>query len=156
MLGQALSKAEGKGRVTGMALYNNKGDLMAGCAMAVDGGGDGYGYDLAVNPRKNVLLTSSFTGYDNYMRSLGEVVKDPEAMKRFGNTMLLWDLKAMKPQKVFSVPGAPLEIRWSLKPGDNPAVAASALTSKIWLVKQDARGEWQAEGGATIGDPAKM
>ena len=156
MLVQALSNSKDKGGVTGMALYNNKGDFITSYAMPVGGGGDGYGYDLAVNPRKNVLLTSSFTGYDNYMRSLGEVVKDPEAMKRFGNTMVLWDLKAMKPQKVFSVPGAPLEIRWSLKPGDNWAVAATALTSKIWLVKQDARGEWQAKDVATIGDPAKI
>ena len=129
MLVQALSNTRDKGGVTGMALYNNKGDFITSYAMPVDNGGDGYGYDLAVNPRKNVLLTSSFTGYNNYMRSLGEVVKDPEAMKRFGNTMVLWDLKAMKPQKVFSVPGAPLEIRWSLKPGDNWAVAATALTS---------------------------
>src|SRR3989442_9248321 len=90
------------------------------------------------------------------MPFLGKVVKDPEAMKRFGNTMVLWDLKAMKPQKVFSVPGAPLEIRWSLKPGDNWAVAATALTSKIWLVKQDAKGEWQAKDVATIGDPAQI
>jgi len=156
MLVQALSNARDKGGVTGMALYNNKGDFITSYAMPVDNGGDGYGYDLAVNPRKNVLLTSSFTGYNNYMRSLGEVVKDPEAMKRFGNTMLIWDLKAMKPQKVFSVPGAPLEIRWSLKPGDNWAVAATALTSKIWLVKQDAKGEWQAKDVATIGDPTKI
>src|SRR2546428_548536 len=127
MLVQALSNAKDKGGVTGMALYNNKGDFIA-----------------------------SYAGYNNYMRSLGEVVKDPEAMKRFGNTMVLWDLKAMKPQKVFSVPGAPLEIRWSLKPGDNWAVAATALTSKIWLVKQDAKGEWQAKDVATIGDPAKI
>ena len=68
-------------------------------------GGDGYGYDLAVNAKKNVLLTSSFTGYANYMRPIGELIKDKEAMKRFGNTMVLWDLKAMKPQKIFSVPG---------------------------------------------------
>src|SRR5258708_35317691 len=139
-----------------MPLYQNQGDLITSYAMPVDGGGDGYGYDLAVNPRKNVLLTSSFTGYNNYMRSLGEVVKDPEAMKRFGNTMGLWDLKAMKPQKVFSVPGAPLEIRWSLKPGDNWAVAATALTSKIWLVKQDAKGEWQAEERGARGSPGQI
>ena len=43
----------------------------------------------------------------------------------------------MKPKKVFSVPGAPLEIRWSLKAGDNWAVTAAALTSKLWLIKQD-------------------
>ena len=109
-----------------------------------------------MNAKKNVLLTSSFTGYANYMRPIGELINDKEAMKRFGNTMVLWDLKAMKPQKVFSVPGAPLEIRWSLNPRDNWAVTATALTSKIWLVKQDAAGEWQAKEVATIGDPAKI
>jgi len=87
---------------------------------------------------------------------LGKLVKDGEAMKRFGATMVAWDVKAMKPQKIFSVPGAPLEIRWSLNAGDNWAVTASALTSKIWLIKQDAAGEWQAKDVATIGDPAKI
>ena len=156
MLVQALSNAKDKGGVTGMALYNNKGGFITSYAMPVEDGGDGYGYDLAVNPRKNVLLTSSFTGHDNYMRPLGELIKDSAAMKRFGNTMVLWDLKAMKPKKVFSVPGAPLEIRWSLNSADNWAVAATALTSKIWLIEQDSKGEWQARDVATIGDPAKI
>ena len=156
MLVQALSNNKDKGGVTGMALYNNKGDFITSYSMPVENGGDGYGYDLAVNPTKNVLLTSSFTGHVNYMRPLGDIIKDPAAMKLFGNTMVLWDLKAMKPKKVFSVPGAPLEIRWSLKPGDSWAVTATALTSKIWLVKQDSKGEWQAKDVATIGDPAKI
>src|SRR6266705_3212890 len=103
--------------------------------MPATGGGDGYGYDIAINPQKNALLTSSFTGRKNYMRNLGELVKDAEAMKRFGNTMAVWDLKAMKPKKILSVPGAPLEIRWSLKDGDTWAITATALTSKLWLIK---------------------
>lgn len=70
--------------------------------------------------------------------------------------MVLWDLKSMKPKKVFSVPGAPLEIRWSLNEGENWAITASALTSKLTLVKQDDKGEWQAKEVATIGDPAKI
>jgi len=156
MLVQALSNYKDKGGTTGIALYNNRGEFITSYAMPADGGGDGYGYDLAVNPRKNALLTSSFTGYANYMRPLGDLVKDAEAMKRFGSTMVLWDLKAMKPKKIFSVPGAPLEIRWSLKAGDNWAVTAAALTSKIWLVKQDSKGDWQAKEVATIGDPAKI
>src|SRR6266852_7322153 len=138
MLIQALSNTKDKGGVTGMALYNNKGGFIASYPMPTDGGGDGYGYDLAVNPKKNVLLTSSFTGYTNYMRPLGELIKDGEAMKKFGNTMVLWDLKAIKPTKVLAVPGAPLEIRWALNPKDNWAITAAALTSKLWLVKQDA------------------
>jgi selenium-binding protein 1 len=156
MVVQALSNAKDKGGATGMAVYNNKGEFITSYAMPVDNGGDGYGYDLAVNPKKNVMLTSSFAGYANYMRPLGELIKDPEAMKHFGNTMVQWDLKAMKPKKVFSVPGAPLEIRWSLEPGDNWAVTATALTSKIWLIKQDGKSEWQAKEVATIGDPSKI
>ncbi len=102
------------------------------------------------------MLTSSFTGWNNYMMDLGKLVKDGEAMKRFGNTMAVWDVKAMKPQQVLAVPGAPLEIRWSLKDGENWAVTATALTSKLWLIKQDAQGKWQAKDVATIGDPAKI
>ena len=155
MLVQALSNTKDKGGVTGMAVYNNNGTYITSYPMPTDNGGDGYGYDLAVNPKKNVLLTSSFTGYANYMRPLGDLVKDAEAMKKFGNTMVMWDLKAMKPKKVFSVPGAPLEIRWSLKSGDNWAITAAALTSKLWLVKET-KGEWQAKEVGTIGDPAKI
>jgi len=73
-----------------------------------------------------------------------------------GTTMVVWDLKAMKPKKVLSVPGAPLEIRWSLKDGDTWAITASALTSKLWLVKPDASGEWQAKEVAVIGDPTQI
>jgi selenium-binding protein 1 len=156
MLVQALSNTKDKGGQTGMALYNNKGQFIASYAMPTEGGGDGYGYDLAVNPKKNVLLTSSFTGYTNYMRPIGELIKDGEAMKKFGNTMVLWDLKAMKPNKVLSVPGAPLEIRWSLNPKDNWAITATALTSKLWLVRQDGKGDWVAKEVGTIGDPAKI
>jgi selenium-binding protein 1 len=156
MLVQALSNAKDRGGVTGMALYSNKGELIAKYAMPTTEGGDGYGYDVAINPRKNVLLTSSFTGSANYMMELGKLVQNPEAMKRFGNTMVVWDLKAMTPKKVLAVPGAPLEIRWSLKEGDDWAITASALTSKLWLVRPDASGEWQANEVATIGDPAKI
>ena len=155
MVVQALSNTKDKGGVTGMVLYNNKGDFVASYPMPTDGGGDGYGYDLAVNPKRNILLTSSFTGYNNYMRPLGDLVKDAEAMKKFGGTMVAWDLKAMKPKKVFAVPGAPLEIRWSLNPVDNWAITAAALTSKLWLIKEE-KGEWQAKEVGTIGDPAKI
>ena len=155
MLVQALSNTQDKGGRTGMALYNNQGKFLASYAMPTEGGGDGYGYDLAVNPRKNLLLTSSFSGYANYMRPIGELTKDGEAMKKFGATMVAWDLKAMKPTKVFSVPGAPLEIRWSLNPKDNWAITATALTSKLWLVRQEGQ-EWVAKEVGTIGDPSKI
>jgi selenium-binding protein 1 len=160
MLVGNLSNVADKGGVTGLAVYNNKGDFVAKYDMPTSVieqiRGDGYGYDIAVNPAKNALLTSSFTGWNNYMRDLREVVKDPEAMKHFGNTMVMWNLKTMEPEKILAVPGAPLEIRWALPEGQNWAITASALTSKLWLIKRDARGVWQAKDVATIGDPAKI
>jgi selenium-binding protein 1 len=155
-----LSNVADKGGVTGMAVYNNKGDFVAKYEMPTSAinkiKGDGYGYDIAVNPAKNVLLTSSFTGWNNYMRDLGEVVKDPEAMKHFGSTMVIWNLKTMEPEQILAVPGAPLEIRWALPEGQNWAITAAALTSQLWLVKRDAGGSWAAKDVAAIGDPAKI
>src|SRR5260370_26605437 len=160
MLIGSLSNVADKGGVTGMAVYNNKGDFVAKYDMptsTIKGiKGDGYGYDIAVNPAKNALLTSSFAGWNNYMRDLGEVVKDPEAMKHFGNTMVMWNLKTMVPEQILAVPGAPLEIRWALPEGQNWAITAAALTSQLWLVKRDPHRSWTAKHVATIGDPAKI
>jgi selenium-binding protein 1 len=151
-----LSNTKDKGGVTGMAVYSNRGDYVASYPMPVAKGGDGYGYDIAINPQRNALLTSSFAGYENYMRALGEVVNDPAAMKKFGNTMVVWNLKSMEPKQVLAVPGGPLEIRWSLNPGDDWAVTASALTSKIWLIRPAKGGNWEAKDVANIGDPSKI
>jgi selenium-binding protein 1 len=155
MLVGNLSNTADKGGVTGMAVYNNRGEYVSKVAMPTGDGGDGYGYDIAINPRRNALLTSSFAGYRNYMRPLGELIKDAEAMKNFGNTMVVWDLKALEPRQVLSVPGGPLEIRWSLAKGDDWAITAAALTSKLWLVKRDGD-KWAAREVATIGDPSKI
>jgi methanethiol oxidase len=156
MLVQFLSNAQDHGGVTGMAAFTNKGDFIRSYPMPLGSGGDGYGYDIGINPQQNVMLTSSFTGWNNYMMDLGKLVQDPQAMQHFGQTMVVWDLKAMEPKSIFNVPGAPLEIRWSLKEGDNWAVTATALTSSIWLIKQDAGGVWQAKAVGTIGDPSKI
>ena len=156
MLVGNLSNVKDKGGVTGMAVFNNKGDFVSSVPMPTSDGGDGYGYDIAINPSRNALLTSSFAGNKNYMRPLGELIKDGEAMKNFGNTMVVWDLKALKPKQVLAVPGGPLEIRWSLAKGDNWAITAAALTSKLWLVKPEKNGKWVAREVATIGDPSKI
>ncbi|MBS0365367.1 MAG: selenium-binding protein [Proteobacteria bacterium] len=160
MLICALSNTHDKGGVTGLALYNNKGGFISRHPLPTGmvGGvqGDGYGYDVAVNPARNVLLTSSFAGWNNYMRDLPALIKDPAAMKHFGNTMVVWNLKSLQPTQVLSVPGAPLEIRWSLAPGDNWAITATALTSKLWLIAPGKDGSWGAHDVGTIADPAKV
>jgi len=152
----ALSNTKSHDGVTGLAVYNNKGAFLSSHPIPTAQGGDGYGYDVAINPKKNVLLTSSFTGHNNYMRDLGDLIKDSEAMKHFGNTMVVWNLKSFEPEKIFNVPGAPLEIRWSLKEGDDWAITAAALTSKLWLIRHDADDQWQAKEVGVIGDPSKI
>jgi selenium-binding protein 1 len=156
MLVQFLSNSKDHGGVTGMAVFTNKGDLVRTYDMLRGKDADGYGYDIAINPKRNAMLSSSFTGWNNYMMDFGKMLQDKQAMQRFGQTMVLWDAKAMQPKQVFNVPGSPLEIRWSLNAGDNWAVTATALTSKLWLIKQDGSGEWHAKAVADIGDPAKV
>jgi selenium-binding protein 1 len=156
MIVGALSNAQDHGGRTGMATYTNSGKLVSTTMMPTNDGADGFGYDLAINPNKNAMLTTSFTGWNNYMMDLGKLIKDPEAMKHFGNTSVMWDYKSMKPIKQFVTPGAPLEARWSFKQGDNWAVTTTALTSKVYTYMQDDKGEWQQYDAGTIGDPSKI
>jgi selenium-binding protein 1 len=164
MLISGLSNTEGDGR-TALVEYSNDGDYLATHWLPTPANpqgasgaerADGYGYDARVLPRRNVMLTSSFTGHDNYMRPLAEVVSDPEAMQRFGNTMVLWDFHARKPRQVFEVPGAPLEVRWAWGEDHNYAFTTTALTSQIWLIHEVEPGTWKAEAVAEVGDPAAM
>jgi selenium-binding protein 1 len=164
MLISALSNKDKSGR-TALVEYSNEGDYIATHWMPTAANpqgalnaekADGYGYDARVLPRRNVMLSSSFTGWQNYMRPLGELVKDADAMKAFGGTMVLWDFHARKPRQVFEVPGVPLEVRWAWGEDHNYAFTSTALTSKIWLVKEDKDGKWHAQPVAEIGDPSKM
>lgn len=160
MLVPGLSNAKDKSGRTAIVEYSNEGKHVATHWMPTDARpqgahiekmADGYGYDARVLPRKNVMLSASFTGWKNYMRPFGELVQDAEAMKHFGQTMTLWNFHTRQPRKVFHVPGAPLEIRWAWGPKHNYAFTATALTSKLWLVFEDARGEWQASEVGHIG-----
>jgi selenium-binding protein 1 len=164
MLIPSLSNKDGTGRAA-LVEYSNDGTYITTNWLPTDNEtkgakvdkiADGYGYDARVLPRKNVMLSSSFTGIENYMRPLGELMKDNEAMKKFGQSMVLWDFHARQPKKVFHVPGVPLEIRWAWGPYNNYAFTSTALTSKIWLVYEDQGGEWKAKEVADIGDPSKL
>jgi selenium-binding protein 1 len=81
-----------------------------------------------------------------------QITADPEAMKHFGQTMVMWDFHTRQPKKVFQVPGAPLEIRWAWGDKHNYAFTATALGSKLWLVSEDEHGDWQAKDIAPIGE----
>jgi len=166
MMVTGLSNDKDHGGRTALVEYTNSGDFISTHWMPTDadlGGAvktgdfaDGYGYDVRVLPRRNVMITSSFTGWNNYMANLGKVMGDAEAMKRFGNTVIVWDLHARKPKKIFDVPGAPLEIRCAWGPLHDYCFTTTALTSKIWLIYEDDSGEWQAEAVADIGDAAQI
>ncbi len=156
-----LSNAKDKSGRTALVEYSNEGDYIAthwlptkdkpGGADAGAEFADGYGYDARVSPRKNVLLTTSFTGFKNYTREFGDLVKDAEAMKQFGGSMVLWNFHTRQPRKVFKVPGAPLEIRWAWGETHNHAFTATALGSRLWLCYEEGRDDWQAKEVATIG-----
>jgi selenium-binding protein 1 len=166
MIITGLSNSKDHGGRTALVEYTNDGDYVATYWLPTDSNlqgavktgkyADGYNYDVRALPRRNLMLTTSFTGWSNYMMDFGKMLGDKEAMKRFGNTMVQWDLHARKPKKVFDVPGAPLEIRCAWEPTHNYCFSTTALTSKIWLVHEDKAGEWQAKEVADIGDPSKV
>ena len=165
MLIGGLSNAKDKTGRTAIVEYTNEGRYITTHWMPTDAEprgaviekvADGYGYDARVLPRKNVMFTTSFTGWSNYMRNIGEVLQDPEAMKRFGQTAAVWNFHTRQPKKVFHVPGAPLEVRVAWGPTHNYAFTTTALASQIWLIHEDERGEWQAKAVADIGDPKKI
>lgn len=167
MLVTALSNNKDNGGRTAMVEYTNEGEYISTYWMPTDGDlqgakkngkyADGYNYDVRALPRRNVIFTTSFTGWSNYMMDFGKMLKDPEAMKRFGNTVVRWDLHTRKPKEIFDVPGAPLELRCAWQPSNNWCVTTTALTSKIWLIWEDEKtNTWHADPVADIGDPASI
>ena len=161
MMITGLSNNKDHGGRTALVEYTNDGDYVATYWVPTDDDlqgavksgnyADGYNYDVRVLPRRNAMFTSSFTGWSNYMMDFGKMLKDEEAMKRFGNTVVVWNLHTRKPKKVLDVPGAPLEIRCAWQPDHNYCFTTTALTSKLWVIYEDDNGEWQAKAVADIG-----
>ena len=150
MLITGLSNAKDHAGKTALVEYNNEGKFIQTVWLPEHAE---YGYDARVQPRLNRMLTSSFTGWNNYMTELGKVMNDPEAAKHFGNTMVVWDFHARKPIQTLEVKGAPLEIRWALQPRHNYAFTTAALTSKIWLIEQQDDGTFKASAVADVANP---
>ncbi len=166
MLITGLSNNKDHGGRSAQVEYTNEGEWVATHWMPTDDDlrgstkagefADGYNYDARVQPRLNAMLSTSFTGWTNYMMDFGKMLKDEEAMKRFGKTVVLWDLHSRQPKQVFDVPGAPLEVRWAWGADHDYAFTSAALTSQLWLVERAADGAWSAKAVADIGDPAKV
>ena len=166
MMLTGLSNNKDHGGRTALVEYSNAGQYVATHWMPTDSDlngaiktgqiADGYGYDVRALPRRNAMFTSSFTGWSNYMMDFGKMLNDPEAMKQFGGTVVQWDLHARQPKKIFDVPGSPLEIRCAWEENHNYCFTTTALTSKIWLIHENEKGDWQASEVADIGDPSKI
>ncbi|MFK8068946.1 MAG: selenium-binding protein SBP56-related protein [Gammaproteobacteria bacterium] len=167
MIITGLSNNQDHGGRTALVEYTNHGEYIGTYWMPTDDNlqgatksgklADGYGYDIRALPRRNIMLTSSFTGWSNYMMDFGKMLGDSEAMKRFGNTMVVWDLHSRKPKQVLDVPGAPLEVRCAWGAENNYCFTTTALTSQIVLIEEDmAGGEWKATNVADIGNPADI
>jgi selenium-binding protein 1 len=161
-----LSNNRDHGGRTALVEYTDKGEHVATYWMPTDDNlmgaektgkyADGYNYDVRFMPRLDTMITSSFTGWSNYMMDFGKMLKDEQAMKRFGNTVIVWRLSDRKPIKIFDVPGAPLELRWALQPEHDYCFTTTALTSKIWLIHRNDKGDWNATEVADIGDPSQI
>jgi methanethiol oxidase len=166
MLIAGLSNNRDHGGRTALVEYSNAGKYLETYwlptkdqpqgAVGAEQFGDGYGYDVRALPRRNALLTSSFTGWSNYMMDMGKMLQDKAAMQRFGNTVVVWNLHSRKPKQVLNVAGAPLELRCAWQPNHDYCFTSAALTSKLWLLHADSEGKWQASAVADIGEPAKI
>jgi methanethiol oxidase len=149
MLISALSNSKDNGGRTGLAEYTNEGKFIRTIWMPAEAP---YGYDVRVNINLNRMLTSSFAGKKNYMRPVGELLKDAEAMKQFGDSVVVWDFHARKPLQVLRVPGAPLELRWALLPNHHYAFTSTALTGQLVLIYRQDDGTWATKNIAEIGN----
>jgi selenium-binding protein 1 len=96
-----------------------------------------YGYDVAVKPDLNRMVTSSFTTPDNYKKPFPKM-----DLKKFGNQLVFWDFRERKPLQTLKAGAAPLECRWSLKEGANHGFTNCAFDDSIWVWEGDKDGKY--------------
>jgi selenium-binding protein 1 len=126
MLISFLGSAEG-GLPAGLAEFTNDGQFIR----RIEQPGDApYGYDVAVKPQRNRMVTSSFAPMRNYAKPLAEM-----NMEDFGNEMIVWDFKERRPLQVGKAGKAPLEVRWSLKDDAKHGYTNCALDNSLWMFR---------------------
>lgn len=142
MLISFLGAADG-GLPTGMAEFTNAGKFIR----RIDNPKDApYGYDVAIKPGLNRMVSSSFTPLRNYKKPLAQM-----DLKDFGSEMVVWDFKERKPLQVGKAGLAPLEVRWSLKPENNYGFTNCAFDNSIWLFRGRADGSYEFKKVAQTG-----
>lgn len=135
--------AKDGGLPAGLAEFTNDGRFLRRIDQPADAP---YGYDVAVKPELNRMVTSSFTPMSNYRRPFKEM--DP---KGFGNQMVIWDFRQRKPLQVGTAGAAPLEVRWSLKRDANHGFTNCALDNSLWLFRGGADGTYTFRKAADTG-----
>src|SRR5947207_1833250 len=113
------------GLPAGLAEFNNDGTFIRTLALPE---GAPYGYDVAINPERNRMVTSAFTPPENYRKPLAKM-----DLKHFGNKLVVWDFRARRPLQSLTTGLSPLECRWSLRPGANHGYCNCALDDSIWV-----------------------
>jgi selenium-binding protein 1 len=124
MLISFLSSKDG-GLPAGLAEFTNDGKFVRKLEQPKDAP---YGYDVAVKPDLNRMVTSSFTYYNNYKNPLAKM-----DLKKFGNDLLVWDFRERKVIQKLKAGAAPLECRWSRKEGANHGFTNCAFDNSIWV-----------------------
>jgi selenium-binding protein 1 len=133
-----LSYLGGKdgGTPAGLAEFSNDGKFLRKFVLPENAP---YGYDVAINPKLNRMVTSSFTPPENYRKPLAKM-----DLKRFGDKLLVWDFRARKVLATLKTGPAPLECRWSRKEGANHGYTNCALENSIWVWEGDDKDNYTA------------
>ena len=131
------------GLPAGMAEFTNDGKFIRRIEQPKDAP---YGYDLAIKPERNRMVTSSFTPMRNYGKPFAKM-----DMKDFGDQMVVWDFKERKPLQVAHAGAAPLEVRWSLKAENDYGFTNCALDNSLWLFRGKPDGKYEFKKVADTG-----
>jgi len=124
------------GTPAGLAEFSNDGKFLRKFGLPENAP---YGYDVAINPKLNRMVTSSFTPPENYRKPLAKM-----DLKRFGDKLLVWDFRAHKVLATLKTGPAPLECRWSRKEGANHGYTNCALENSIWVWEGDDKDNYTA------------
>lgn len=124
------------GLPAGLAEFRNDGTFIRTLALPKDAP---YGYDVAINPSVNRMITSAFTPPENYRKPLARM-----DLKHFGNSLVVWDFRARRPLQTLTVGQSPLECRWSLAKGANRGYVNCAFDNTVWVWEEDRDGRYTA------------